>query len=118
MEYLHQVLPRLYQETRQWCLREWPELLPQLKELRIERRCDCAAEDCLDFDTQCPSQEAPLAHYGVRGEGLNFMIAVDAADAVRGFRFSDDYPDRYIQRQLRSHGWRRQLPERVSRWHD
>lgn len=121
-KYLKDVLPRLYQETKEWLeTLEDDYLADQLPHLFITGRCSCGK--CSDF-----SMDSDLPHLSrVGGSKLlqrplyytmdnGFSLGLSGKDGltvgehtesyVSSFEFSgSDYPDKYIHNQLEAHGF-------------
>lgn len=121
-KYLKNVLPRLYEETKEWLeTLEDDYLAEQLPHLFITRRCTCG--DCSDFsmDSDLPhlSLEAgskllqrPLYYEMPNGFSLGLSgksgltVGEHHESYVSSFELCGaDYPDRYIHNQLEAHGF-------------
>lgn len=125
-KYLKDVLPRLYQETKDWLESlEDSYLAEQLPHLFITGRCTCG--ECSDFflDSDLPhlSREAgskllmrPLYYDMDNGFSLG-LSGKDGFDGGEMGYVSDyelagsDYEDGYIHKQLEAHGFIREKPE-------
>ncbi len=121
-KYLKDVLPRLYQETKDWLgTLEDDYLADQLPHLFITGRCTCGK--CSDFhlDSDLPhlSREAgsvllfrPLYHAMDNGFrlGLSGKDGLTVGEHTESYVSSyelmgSDYPDKYIHTQLEAHGF-------------
>lgn len=125
-KYLKDVLPRLYQETKDWLESlEDSYLVEQLPHLFITGRCSCGQCSAfyLDSDLQHLSRAAgskllmrPLYYEMDNGFllGLSGKDGFDGGDEayVSSYELAGgDYEDEYIHKQLEAHGFHREGSE-------
>lgn len=136
--YVKDVLPRLYEETKQWLLHVLPEATYQLDHLFITGRCNCG--QCSDFfvDSDIPElsrqngkgklyasgyyemDEFCIFFLGLSSEKIYIedpkQTAPDELDFyetyyVCGWELAGgDYEDEYIHKQLEANGFIRSEP--------
>lgn len=109
MNYLHEVMPRFYLDTKKYFDLEWPELSPQLDGLVVISRCDCDDPSCVEFSVEQTIKEyqtgaGTLHHYETTINEIYPYIGVQDERYLKEFDIRDDYRSGYINRCLNNIG--------------
>ena len=102
-------LPRLFDDVAATLQQTHPQLLEQLRTLRVVARCQCGTPGCVSL--VCESSDKRYAP--VNGQqplsfpiqGIHGWYAVSASGVLSGFEVLDDYSDQAIAQQLQSFGF-------------